>query len=80
MYEKFYYFVAGSSLLSERDMKPFLSLDEMKNAVYGHLYICLFDLHYGSTSLEGGEEEEQKEGEKTTATTVACRCSSKDDE
>lgn len=22
MYEKFYYFVAGSSLLSERDMRP----------------------------------------------------------
>ena len=41
MYEKFYYFVAGSSLLSERDMRLFLSLDEMRNAVYGHLsFVC----------------------------------------
>ena len=58
MYEKFYYFVAGSSLLSERDMRPFLSLDEMRNAVYGHMYICLFNLDHGSSSFKGREEEE----------------------
>ena len=57
MYEKFYYFVAGSSLLSERDMRPFLSLDEMRNA----FVICLFNL---IMDLPLSREEKRKNKKK----------------
>lgn len=64
MYEKFYFFVAGSSLLSERDMKPFLPLDEMKYAVYGHFYICLFHLSYCIMDRPLSREEKRKNKKK----------------
>ena len=40
MYAKFFGFVTCSGLLSERDMKPYLSLDEMNEYVYSSFSLC----------------------------------------
>lgn len=40
MYSKFFGFVTCSGLLSEKDMKPYLSLDEMNEYVYSSFSFC----------------------------------------
>ena len=56
MYEKFYTFILGSSLLTERDMRPFLSLEEMKKAVYDYVCYCFFV----KTDMEAPLSREEK--------------------
>ena len=56
MYEKFYMFILGSSLLTERDMRPFLSLEEMKKAVYDYVCYCFFV----KTDMEAPLSREEK--------------------
>ena len=50
LYERFYRFVTTNRLLSEKDMKPFLSLDEVFAVIYNAMCDCLLQ-YFSSLSL-----------------------------
>ena len=79
LYDRFYRFVTSSLLLREKDMSPFLPLDEVFAVIYKVAWlVCLQTFYfasgrvYGQSAYTSRQAKKEEEGEKKEATPIVC--------